>query len=132
MRGILLSLFLFGVTFVVAQKIDSIYINLYTDSLKIGSFNYINIDGRLSNGKYVPLDSTDLIFWASDGKFYGNQLMIDRNFSKDRVSIKVVLRQNTAVNKEFIMFIKKKPDEERLPTAEEILIEKRSKKKKKK
>jgi len=57
-------------TFAKAQKIDSIYVHLYTDSLKKGTYNYINIDGKLSNGRYLPLDTTDLVFSASDGKFY--------------------------------------------------------------
>ena len=69
---------------------ESIYVNLYTDSLKKGTFNYINIDGKLSNGKYLPLDSTHLIFWASAGKFSGNSLWIDRNFTPQKVDIKVI------------------------------------------
>ena len=76
-----------------AQKIDSLYVNLYTDSLKKGTFNYINIDGRLSNGRYLPLDSTHLIFTASAGKFSGNSLWIDKDFATEKVIIKVVLRK---------------------------------------
>ena len=32
----------------------------------------------------MPLDSTHIIFWASDGKFYGNTLLIDKDFKKKR------------------------------------------------
>ena len=93
-----------------AQKVESIYVNLYTDSLKKGTFNYINIDGRLSNGKYLPLDSTHLIFWSSAGKFSGNSLWIDRNFTEEKVNIKVTLRNSPSLFKEFTIYIKKKPD----------------------
>jgi hypothetical protein len=75
------------------------YVNLYTDSLKKGTYNYINIDGLLPDGSYIPLDSTHLIFTASAGKFYGNNLLLDKNFAEEKVSIKVVLRQNPSVPK---------------------------------
>jgi hypothetical protein len=103
-----------------AQKVEGIYVNLYTDSLKKGTFNYINIDGRLSNGKYLPLDSTHLIFWSSAGKFSGNSLWIDRDFTEEKINIKVTLRTNPALFKEFTLYIKKKPDPE-LKTMDELM-----------
>ena len=117
----LFLIFLFAFTVARAQKIDSIYVNLYTDSLKKGTYNYINIDGLLSNGKYLPLDSSHLIFKSSYGKFYGNSLLIDRDCKLEKVTINVSMRKNPALHKEFVMYIKKKEDNERLPTAEEIL-----------
>ena len=106
---------------------ESIYVNLYTDSLKKGTFNYINIDGKLSNGKYLPLDSTHLIFWASAGKFSGNSLWIDRNFTPQKVDIKVSLRSNPAIIKEFTIYIKQQHDPE-LKTMDEIMNKTKSKK----
>ena len=106
-----------------AQKIDSIYVNLYTDSLKKGTFNYINIDGLLSNGSYLPLDSTDILFTASAGSFSGNSLWIDNNFSGDKVTVKATLKKNPALCKQFNIYIKRKPDNEKLKTADEILTE---------
>jgi hypothetical protein len=103
-----------------AQTIESIHVNLYTDSLKKGTFNYINIDGRLSNGKYLPLDSTHLIFWSSAGKFNGNNLWIDRELTAEKVEIKVTLRTNPALSKEFSIYIKKKPDPA-LKTMDELM-----------
>ena len=120
----LLLIFLFAFTAARAQKIDSIYVHLYTDSLKKGTYNYINIDGLLSNGKYLPLDSSHLIFKSSYGKFYGNSLLIDRDCKLEKVTINVSMRKNPALHKEFVMYIKKKEDNERLPTAEEILRKK--------
>ena len=80
-----------------AQKIEKIFVNLYTDSLKKGTYNYINVDGLLPNNSYTPLDTTELIFWASDGKFYGNMLLVDKDFKKEKVSIKVTLRKNNSI-----------------------------------
>ena len=116
---IFLLIFSFAAT---AQNVDSIYVHLYTDSLKKGTYNYINIDGKLANGKFLPLDTTELIFTSSDGKFFGNNLWIDGNFNKDKVRIKTVLKSNPLVSEEFTMYVKKKPDD-KLKTLNEIMNE---------
>ena len=97
--------------------------DLYTDSLKKGTYNYINIDGKLSTGKFIPLDSTDIIFTSSAGRFSGNSLWIDRDCKKEKISIKAVLRSNPSMYKEFTMYIKKKPDDEKLKTLDELMNE---------
>jgi hypothetical protein len=108
---------------VQAQKIDSIYVHLYTDSLKKGTYNYINIDGKLTNGRYLPLDTSQIIFSSSDGTFYGNSLWLDPKFSKEKVSIKVVLKSNPAMFKKFDIYIKTIPDPVTLKTEDEIMNE---------
>lgn len=118
--------------FANAQKIENIVVNLYTDSLKKGTYNYINVDGLLSNGKYMPLDSTHLVFWSSEGKFHGNSLWIDKDFKPDHVFIKVVLKGNPQLTKEFTIYVKKKPDDEKLVSEEELLKGMKNKTKKKK
>ncbi len=130
LKQIFLFFFLTLTIFAKAQKIDSIYVNLYTDSLKKGTYNYINIDGKLTNGRYLPLDSTDIIFSSSDGKFYGNQLWIEPGFSKTKISIKAVLRSNPSMCKEFDMYIKKVPNPDKLKSIDEILNEGKTSKKK--
>ena len=98
---------LFAFSFSKAQKIDNIFVNLYTDSLKKGTYNYINIDGLLSNGKYLPLDSSHLSFSSSYGKSYGNSLYIDKHCNLEKVSITVSMKNKPALHKEFVMYIKK-------------------------
>jgi hypothetical protein len=132
-KNILCTFFLLTALAAKAQKIDSIYVNLYTDSLKKGTFNYINVDGLLSNGRYLPLDSTHLIFQASAGKFSGNSLWLDKNFTDEKVHISVTLRSNRAISREFDVYVKKKENTEQLKTAEQIIDEmKKGGKKKKK
>jgi hypothetical protein len=120
LKKLLPFILLLTATAVKAQQIDSIYINLYTDSLKKGTYNYINVDGLLSNGRYLPLDSTHIAFSASAGKFVGNSLVLDKNFLGEKVTIKAVLRKNPAVFKEFVLYIKIKTDSENLKTVEEL------------
>ncbi len=129
----ILSVFLIITSLSVkAQKIDSIYVHLYTDSLKKGTFNYINIDGLLSNGNFLPLDSNHILFSASAGKFFGNSLWIDKDFTSEKITIKAVLQKNPAVYKQFVLYIKKKPDDENLKTVDELLKEMKAPKSKRK
>ena len=113
--GILFSLF------AKAQKVDSIYFNLYTDSLKKQVHNYINIDGKFSNGTWLPLTEKDILFSSSAGKFEGNSLILDSACSEKKVTIKAVLKSNPAIWKEVTIYIKTTPDNERLKTMEEVL-----------
>lgn len=122
MKTLLFASLLFFTSIADAQKVDSIYVNLYTDSLKKGTYNYINIDGKLSNGSYLPLDSTQIIFTSTDGKFYGNSLWLAPDFKKDKVTVKAVLRSNPHICKTFDIYIKKKPDPE-LKSIDQILNE---------
>ena len=114
-----------------AQKIDSVYVNLYTDSLKKGTYNYINVDGLLSNGKYIPLDTNHIIFKCSHGKFYGNNLWIDRNINTAKVDIQLLLKKDNSVIKNLEMYIKTK-EEEPLKTEQELLDEMKQQRKSKK
>ena len=114
---------------VSAQKVDSIYFHLYTDSLKKGQHNYINVDGKMSNGRWLPLTSKDVIFSCSQASFEGNELVIPFDFKPEKVTIKAILRSNPQVTIEKTIWIKKNPDNERLPTNDEVLKGKLPKKK---
>ena len=103
-----------------AQKVDSIYFNLYTDSLKKGQHNYINIDGKMSNGRWQPLTAKDIDFSCASASFNGNELIIPENFSEKKVIVKAVLKSNPAVWIERTIWIKTKPDGP-LPTQEEVM-----------
>lgn len=108
-----------------AQKVDSLYFNLYTDSLKKGFYNYINVDARMSDGSWRPLDSTFLKFTSNAGPFRGNDLFIDSSYKGETVHVKAVLKSNPAIWKETTIYIRKRPFSEPLKTNEEILDEMR-------
>jgi hypothetical protein len=113
-----------------AQKVDSIYFNLYTDSLKKQVHNYINIDGKFSNGRWLPLTEKDILFSSTDGKFEGNSLILDSSCTAKKVTIKAVLKSNPAIWREVTVYIKTSPDNERLKTMEEVLQPSNPRKKK--
>ena len=131
MKYFLPTLLLLVIGFIAkSQTVDSIYVNLYTDSLKKGTYNYINVDGRLTNGKYLPLDSTQIIFKSSHGKFSGNSLWLEPDCMIKSINILVCLRNKPMQEHKFTMYVKTKPDDEQLKTAEEIMYGDKKKKKK--
>ncbi len=102
-----------------AQKVESIHFNLYTDSLKKGQHNYINVDGKLTNGKWLPLTSAELNFSSTAGTFQGNDLIIPVDFKEEKVKVTAELKSNPSIKKEIIIYLKKNEDPE-LKTMEEI------------
>ena len=125
-RLLLISMFCIIGHILKAQKVDSIYFHLYTDSLKKGTHNYINVDGKLSNGQWIPMTAKDIQFSSSACKFSGNELIVPMDFAADKITVKAVLKSNPSVSIEKTIWIKKKPDGE-LPTQEEVLKEFRKK-----
>lgn len=103
------------------QQLDSIFFNLYTDSLKKGTYNYINVEGRFNDGSFLPLGDKELKFSATGGKFSRNSLFIDSTFSEDKVKVRVELIKNPRLWQETVIYIKKHEENERLPTVDEIL-----------
>ncbi|HET6767863.1 MAG TPA: hypothetical protein VFH08_10705 [Chitinophagaceae bacterium] len=104
-----------------AQKIDSIFFHLYTESLKRGTHNYINVDGKTSDGKWKPLTAKDLVFTSSYGKFEGTELVLPDEPTVEKLTVKAVLKSDPRLWKEITIWIKKKPDSELLPTTEDVL-----------
>jgi hypothetical protein len=115
-----------------SQKVQSITFNLYTDSLKKGFYNYINVDGKLSDGTWQPLDTSQIRFSASTGFFKGNDLFIDSSFSGDKILVRATLKSNPSITKDTIIYIRKRGFDEPLKSGEEILEEMRTNNRKKK
>lgn len=103
------------------EKMDSLFFNPYTDSLKKGVYNYINVDARFKNGKYLPMDSTELHFSSTVGYFKGNSLYLSKNITVDSVVVSITWKAETSVKKQKTFYIKKVEDQQDLPTTEELL-----------
>lgn len=106
-----------------AQKVDSIFFHLYTDSLKKGTYNYINVDGRMADGSWFPLTDKQLTFNTTGGRFDRNSLILDTGFHEEKVTVTAVLKADTLISKTVTIFIKKQADAGRLKTKEEVMQE---------
>lgn len=93
-----------------AQKVESIHFHLYTDSLKKGQHNYINVDGKLANGNWIPLSSKELQFSCPLASFEGNELVIPPDFKESKVTVKAALKTDPAIWIERTIWIKQIPD----------------------
>jgi hypothetical protein len=111
-----------------AQKVDSIYFHLYTDSLKKGFYNYINVDGKTSDGMWIPLTDKEISLTANTGRWDGNSLFIDSSYTGETVHVTAELKGNPAVKKDVTVCIRKRGFTEPLKTNEEIMDEMRKEK----
>lgn len=119
----MLLLIVCAATAVRAQKIDSIFFNLYTDSLKKGAlhFNYINVDGKMSNGSYLPLDTTRIRFTCSVGRMVGNVLQLDSSEQAGFVIVTATLIENPAIFRQVKIYVKKLNESPQLKTQDELI-----------
>ncbi|MEO5563117.1 MAG: hypothetical protein ABIR18_06775 [Chitinophagaceae bacterium] len=122
-KSLLLLLCIFAWRQVSAQKVDSIFFHLYTDSLKKGTHNYINVDGKLSNGSWQPMTSKQVKFTSSSCEFSGNDLVVPTDFAGEKITVKAELKSNPSQWIERTIWIKKKPDPDFLPTKDEVMKE---------
>jgi hypothetical protein len=118
---LLIITILFSNSLLFAQKVDSICFRLYTDSLKKGNHNYINVDGKFSDGKWLPLTDKEIQFSSSHGNFIHNDLVLPIDFAEEKITVKAVLKNNPAIWKEKIIWIKTLADPLNLPTMENIM-----------
>lgn len=120
MKKYLLLLLLLTNSGLFAQKVDSIAFHLYTDSLKKGVHNYINVDGKQSNGRWLPLTAKEISFTTSAGYFEGCNLLVPANYSGENIVINASLKSNPALFIRTTIWIKRLPDPQTLPTVDEL------------
>jgi hypothetical protein len=102
----LLALTSFARCSLQAQDIDTLAFHLYTDSLKKGVHNYISVDGRSANGRWIPLTSNEIVFSSTAGRFVGNDLVIDRSFTGEKVSFTATYNRNSKLTVTTTLYIK--------------------------
>jgi hypothetical protein len=133
MKKILFILIFFAlIQSLSAQKIESIHFHLYTDSLIKGFYNYINIDGKTTDGDWLALDSSHIYFTSNTGHFKGNDLFIDSSYVADSIVVKAVLKSNPKLWKQTTIYIQKRGFDEVLKTNDELLDEMQNRQRKKK
>ena len=130
MKGLAIFFCLMSTLAAKSQKIDSIFFHLYTDSLKKGTNNYINVDGKSSDGRWIPLTSAQLIFTTTGGKFEINDLVLPMDFSMEKVIVTARLKSDTTIIKKRTIYIKTRPDDEPLKSVEDVMGKPSGKKRK--
>lgn len=110
MKYIIVILTLLLSIYSYAQKIESIHFHLYTDSLKKGTHNYINVDGKTSDNSWLPLTSKQIDLKTDYGTFEGNDLVLPDNPTVKKVTITAKLKTDAKNVKQITVWIKQQPD----------------------
>lgn len=105
---------------------DSIAFHLYTDSLKKGVHNYINVDGIYPGGRWLPMTSKEIRFSSDGGQFEGNSLILPLDFNREKVTVTATYLPNQKLSISTTIYLKKLPDDEKLKTQDQILEELRA------
>ncbi len=100
-------------------KLQKVYFNLYTDSLKPVLNYYVNVEGKTVSGNYLPLDTSDVLLTADWGVMQGNEWVIPKVLLHDSVTFTVVSRQNPALRDRITIWIQKWKDPRDAPGYEE-------------
>lgn len=110
-------------TVVTGQQVERLYFRLYTDSLKRGSWNYINVEGRLSNGKVVPLSAPALVLTSSAGRVEGNSIWLAWDHAPDSLKVVAFLRQQPGLRDSMVLHLQKVDFQLGAPTQDSLLQE---------
>ncbi len=112
------------------HQVKEIAFHLYTDSLKKGTYNYINVDALLDNEQWRPMDTSRISFASSSGQWSGNNLIVDKNIAQDSIIVKAFLKSSPIMVIEKTIYIKKNKDPEVLPSLQDVLNSDNSRSKK--
>jgi hypothetical protein len=110
MKFFLSAILFFSIGSLHAQRVESIHFHLYTDSLKKGTHNYINVDGKMSDGSWKPLTAKELDLKTDYGKFEGNDLVLPDNPNVSKVTVIASLKSDKDKTRQVVIWIKQKPD----------------------
>lgn len=120
-RSILICVLFFKGLIAGAQQPDSIWFDLYTDSLKKGSWNYINVVGRFAGGRVLPVAAAQLQLYSSAGRVEQGSVWIDWNETADSLNIKVQLLKQPSLQKAVTIWIKKEDRQLDIPATDSLL-----------
>lgn len=79
----------------------------------------------MTDGTWLPLTTKDINLSANTGRFEGNDIFIDSSYTADSIKVRAELKNNPAIWKEVVIYIRKRGFTEELKTDEEILGEMR-------
>lgn len=124
MKGLLTLLsgiFIFtGASAQRGPQVKRIYFNLYTDSIKTVLNYYVNVEAELSNGNYLPLDTSTIILQSDQGRMSGNEWIPPRSIGFDRVRFTARLKSDPALHEAITVFLKREKDPRDNPEAGDL------------
>lgn len=110
--------------------LEDIYFNMYTDSIKPILNYYVNLEGKFSNGRVFPLDTSFATITADQGTMNGYEWILPKEHNFDSVTFVAISKLNPAITKSKTLYLKKYKDPRDDPnyqdrTEEEIINSRR-------
>jgi|GEM_PF-643498 hypothetical protein len=102
--------------------VQTLRFNLYTDSLKRDNPYYLNVEGRFSNGRVLPLDTSMVAFRKKGGgSLAGNVLTVSREDTATRsVEVMCWLKTDPRLQDRTLIPVKIVPDTAALPSEQQL------------
>lgn len=117
---LLCSILAFGADAQHGPQVRRIYFNLYTDSIKTQLNYYVNVEAELSNGRFLPMDTSQIIIEADHGRMAGNEWVAPKQIGFDRVHFLARLKSDPSVQEEITVYLKRAIDPRDDPAAGDI------------
>lgn len=99
----------------VLPRLIGIRFNHYADSIKRDIRYYLNVEGKFSSGRILPLDTASVRLRASAGKVLGQDLLIDKEDTVKTVAVDAWYKANPDMYSHSILPVKQMPDPELAP-----------------
>ncbi|MFY0253771.1 hypothetical protein ACDQ55_07420 [Chitinophaga sp. 30R24] len=90
--------------------VTGIRFNHYADSVKRDIRFYLNVEGKFSSGKILPLDTATIRFVASDGKIIGQDLLLPANDTSKTVTVEAWYKYGKQFYLHSVLPVKQAPD----------------------
>lgn len=103
--------------------VETLHFNLYTDSLKRDNPYYLNVEGRFSNGRILPLDTSMVAFRKQGGgSLAGNVLTVTQQDTATRtIEVMCWLKADPGRGDRAMIPVKIVPDTATLPSEQQLL-----------
>ena len=93
-----------------AQKVDSMFFNLYTDSIKTILNYYVNVEGEYSNGRFLPMDTGVIRIIADHGAMSGNEWIAPKEIDFEKVTFHAIAKEDPRINDRVTVWLKRAKD----------------------
>ena len=84
-----------------------IYFNPYTDSIKTILNFYVNVEGEFSKGKYLPLDTSQIVITSDLGTMSGNEWIAPSHINFEKVRFHAQWKNDASIQADTVIWLKR-------------------------
>jgi hypothetical protein len=92
------------------EQLKRIYFNLYTDSIKTILDFYLNVEGEYRDGRFLPLDTSQVVFSTDQGSMRGNAWKPPAHIDFEKVHFEVRAKGRPELHDSITVWLKRARD----------------------